>query len=88
MAVLFASYFLTALLSHGGLGAGDVRAAGPIGLALAWLSWSTLLAGTLLSLLCFAAMATASKNTTNSAPPQELPFGPAMFSGTFFAILL
>lgn len=87
MVLLLASYLATAVLSQGALGAGDVRAAGPIGLALAWHSWPTLLSGTLLSLLCFTAMATLSKHPTNSFLRQDLPFGPAMFGGTFLAIL-
>jgi leader peptidase (prepilin peptidase) / N-methyltransferase len=88
MAVLLAAYFATAVLSHGGLGAGDVRAAGPIGLTLAWLSWPTLLTGTLLSLLCATATAALSRRTTNSSFQREFPFGPAMFGGTFLAILM
>jgi leader peptidase (prepilin peptidase)/N-methyltransferase len=87
MVVLLAAYFATAVLSHGGLGAGDVRTSGPVGLALAWLGWPTLLAGTLFSLLCFTAMAVSTKEAAKSFLGQEFPFGPAMFSGTFFAIL-
>lgn len=88
MAVLLAAYLTTAVVSHGGLGAGDVRAAGPIGLALAWLSWSTLLAGTVFSLVLFAATAIATRDSTRSFLRQERPFGPAMFAGAFLAIAI
>lgn len=87
MTVLLVAYLATAALSHGGLGAGDVRAAGPIGLALTWLGWSTLLTGTLFSLLCATATAVVARNTTASLQRREFPFGPAMFTGTFLAIL-
>jgi leader peptidase (prepilin peptidase)/N-methyltransferase len=87
MAVLFAAYLATAMLSRGGLGAGDVVAAGPIGLALAWPSWSALLAGTLISLLCSAAMVALLTTSSRSGARQEFPFGPAMFTGTFVAVL-
>jgi leader peptidase (prepilin peptidase)/N-methyltransferase len=88
MLVLLAAYLMTAVLSNGGLGAGDVRASGPVGLALAWLSWPTLLAGTLVSFLCCALMAMSTRDTTTSLPRREVPFGPAMFGGAFFAILM
>ncbi|TDV44177.1 prepilin peptidase [Actinophytocola oryzae] len=87
MFVLLVAYLVTAVLSHGGLGAGDVRAAGPIGLTLAWAGWSALLAGTLFSLVIFSAMATLAKCGVNSRLRQEWPFGPAMFGGAFLAIL-
>lgn len=69
------------------MGAGDVLAAGPIGLALAWLSWSTLFAGTLISLFCFVVMVISLRMMSHSAARQEFPFGPAMFAGTFVAVL-
>jgi leader peptidase (prepilin peptidase)/N-methyltransferase len=84
MVVLLAAYLTTAVLSRGGLGAGDVRASGPIGLALAWLSWAALFTGTLVSLLCLTAMAASARDPLLR---REVPFGPAMFIGTFFAIL-
>lgn len=87
MAVLLLAYVATAVLSRGGLGAGDVRACGPIGLALTWLGWPTLLAGTLYTLLLFSVVAASTKDASNSFLRQELPFGPAMFSGAFLAIL-
>lgn len=86
MVILFAAYLVTAMLTRGGVGAGDVQAAGPVGLALAWPSWSTLLAGTLISWFCFAAMI-ALLRLSHSVTTKEFPFGPAMFAGTFVAVL-
>jgi leader peptidase (prepilin peptidase)/N-methyltransferase len=87
MVVLFTAYLVTAMLTRGGVGAGDVQAAGPIGLALAWPSWSTLVAGTLISLCCFTAMAVSLRILSPSIAGREFPFGPAMFAGTFIAVL-
>lgn len=87
MVLLLAAYLVIAVWSRGGLGAGDVRLAGPIGFALTWLDWSALFAGSLFSLLCAAAIATSSPNTGDSLLRREFPFGPAMFAGTFLALL-
>jgi leader peptidase (prepilin peptidase) / N-methyltransferase len=42
MAILAAFYLILALISGGGLGAGDVKLGGLLGLTLAWLSWAAL----------------------------------------------
>jgi leader peptidase (prepilin peptidase)/N-methyltransferase len=44
-----ATYLTVALLSRGGLGAGDIRLAALVGLALAWRSWTALTTGTLMA---------------------------------------
>ena len=48
---LVALYLAIAVASRRGLGAGDARLAAPVGLMLAWHSWPTLIAGTVLGFL-------------------------------------
>lgn len=45
-ALLAVSYLLVALASRGQLGSGDVKFSGLLGLAMGWLDWTTVLAGT------------------------------------------
>ena len=88
MIALLAFYLVIALLSRGGLGAGDVRLAGALGLALAWRSWTTVLSGTLLGLL-YAAVAGAVLIIARRADRRtRIPLGPALIAGAFTALLL
>jgi len=88
MVTLLAFYLVIALLSRGGLGAGDVRLAGVLGLALAWHGWMALVSGTVLGLLCAAvsgAILVAVRRATRQTP---IPFGPALIAGAFTALLV
>jgi leader peptidase (prepilin peptidase)/N-methyltransferase len=88
MVVLPAAYLIVAMLSRGGLGAGDVRLAGPVGLVLAWQSWTAVAAGTLIAFI-YANIATlviaANGQATRRTP---VPFGPAMLGGVFTFFLV
>lgn len=88
MIALLVFYLVIALLSRGGLGAGDVRLAGVLGLALAWRGWTTLLLGTVLGLL-YAAVAGAVLIILRRADRRtRIPFGPALLAGAFTALLV
>jgi leader peptidase (prepilin peptidase) / N-methyltransferase len=85
-AVLVALYLLLGIASHGGLGAGDIRLAGPVGLLLAWHNWQALTLGTLLGL---AGSAAAGIITAALARKRvDVPHGPAMLTGAFTALLV
>lgn len=88
MIFLLVFYLIIALTAPGALGAGDIRLAGLLGFALGWRGWTTLIGGALLGLLygsltgaTMIAMRRASRHTS-------IPFGPALISGAFTALLL
>jgi leader peptidase (prepilin peptidase) / N-methyltransferase len=87
MLVLPAGYLTLALATRGGIGAGDIRLAGPIGLTLAWHSWTTLATGTLLAFV-YASLATTMITIGRAATPASVPFGPAMLGGALTTILV
>jgi leader peptidase (prepilin peptidase) / N-methyltransferase len=88
MIVLPTTYLAVALLSRGSIGGGDIRLAGPVGLVLAWESWTAVLAGTVIAfiyaniaILVIAANGRANRHT-------HVPFGPAMLGGVFTVVLV
>lgn len=86
--VLPAFYVVLALVSHGGVGAGDVRLAGPVGWVMAWHGWTTLVAGTLLAFV-FASLASLTTIVWRSATRNSrVPFAPAMVIGALATIVL
>lgn len=88
MIALPSAYLAVALASAGGIGSGDIRLAGPVGLVLAWESWSAVIIGTVLALIYanVTVLATIANGHTNRRV--YLPFGPAMLGGMFSAILV
>ncbi|GAB3454181.1 prepilin peptidase [Actinophytocola sediminis] len=87
MIALPTAYLTLAIITRNGLGSGDIRLAGPIGLSLAWHSWNAVLTGTLLTLIYASLTATIMLTTRNATRHTPIPFGPAMLGGTFIAIL-
>jgi leader peptidase (prepilin peptidase)/N-methyltransferase len=86
LAVLTGFYLILALASGGGLGAGDVKLGGLLGLALGWLSWSALITATFLG-WCLAALAwLILRMARRSRRASLLPMGPALLFGAFLAI--
>ena len=88
MALLFVGYFAIAFLYPGGMGFGDVKLAGLLGLYLGWLGWAEVgigtFAGFLLGGLTGAVLLLARRAGRRTA----LPFGPAMLAGALVAVFL
>ncbi|MDR7274626.1 prepilin peptidase [Catenuloplanes atrovinosus] len=86
MAALWLFYRLLTVVRPGGMGLGDVKLAGLLGLYLGWLGWDALLvgafAGFLIGGLAGAALLTARRATGKTA----VPFGPFMLLGALLAI--
>lgn len=87
LAVLYAFYYLLMLIYPAGMGFGDVKLAGILGLYLGWLGWTEVVVGGFLGFVIGAfaglglmAVCRANRKTT-------LPFGPAMLLGTLVAIV-
>ncbi|SMD27599.1 prepilin peptidase [Kibdelosporangium aridum] len=79
-------YLALALASGGGLGAGDVKLGGLLGLALGWLSWPALMFGVFLGWCSAGAAWLALRLADRSPQNRQLPAGPFLVFGTLVAI--
>lgn len=86
--VVFAAALATALLAPGGLGAGDVRLLGAVGLFLGWAGWSHVLRGLVLALFLGAAVGTVLLLARRISPSEHLAFGPAIVGGALLSLVL
>jgi leader peptidase (prepilin peptidase)/N-methyltransferase len=80
-------YLVIAMTSRGGVGAGDVRLAAPVGLMLAWHDWPTLIIGLLLGFLGSGVIAICRVATRQSISRPSVPHGPAMLISAMAAVL-
>jgi leader peptidase (prepilin peptidase)/N-methyltransferase len=87
-AVLAAFYLVLALASGGGLGAGDVKLGGLLGLTLGWMGWSTLLIGVFLGWSLAAVARLALRLTRRIDRDSTMPLGPFLLAGAFVALLV
>jgi leader peptidase (prepilin peptidase) / N-methyltransferase len=86
MAITAVFYLVLALVSGGGLGAGDVKLGGLLGLALGWLSWSALITATFLAWFV-AALAWLLLRLARRRPHGSLlPMGPFLLLGALLTI--
>ncbi len=87
-AVLWAFYFVLRMVYPPGMGFGDVKLAGVLGMYLGYLGWGHVFAGTfaafLLGGLWSMALLAARRGTLKSS----IPFGPFMLAGATAAMLL
>jgi leader peptidase (prepilin peptidase)/N-methyltransferase len=71
-----------------GLGLGDVKLLGLLGLLLGWFGWGVLLAGVFLGLLTGALVSVALVATRRAGWRTALPFGPPLMAGAVLALAL
>jgi leader peptidase (prepilin peptidase)/N-methyltransferase len=84
--VLFTVYLVLALINPRGLGMGDVKLAGLLGLYLGWLGWPVVAYGTFAAFVGQALIALLLLATRRIGLRGELPFGPAMLLGAAVVI--
>ncbi|WP_369253984.1 prepilin peptidase [Geodermatophilus amargosae] len=84
----FGVLLLMALVSPAGMGMGDVKLAGLLGLLLGWLGWPVVLAGFFLGFLLQAVLGLALIALRRAGRRTELPFGPALVAGALVAAVL
>lgn len=85
-AVLFLFFFVLALLAPAGLGMGDVKLAGFLGLYLGWVGPGALAVGAVAGFVVQAMLALALLAARRVGVKGEIPFGPALLGGAAIAI--
>jgi len=88
MIILFGFYFLLAMISPRGMGFGDVKLAGVIGMLLGWLGWGPLAVGGFSAFLLgglFSILLIATKRVSRKG---GIPFGPWMLAGAFVGVAI
>ena len=83
---LFAAYFAMASLYRGGMGFGDVKLAGVIGLFLGWLGWGPLAVGAFSAFLLGGLFSLVLVMTRGATGRTAIPFGPWMLVGAWVGI--
>ncbi len=79
---------LAALVSPAGLGFGDVKLLGWLGLLLGWVGWGALLTGVFLGLLLGALVSVALLVSRRAGWRTAIPFGPPLLAGAVGALAL
>jgi leader peptidase (prepilin peptidase) / N-methyltransferase len=87
MVGLFAFYYVLALVYPAGMGFGDVKLAGVLGLYLGWLGVDRVVVGTFLAFLVSAAVGLGLVLARRATMKSHLPFGPFMLLGALLAVL-
>ena len=87
MAALLALYFLQAFAAPAGIGMGDVKLSGVLGLYLGWFGQDAWVAG-LLATYLLGGLAGVGVLIVRRTRKGEFPFGPSMLLGTHVAVLL
>jgi leader peptidase (prepilin peptidase)/N-methyltransferase len=87
MAALFSGYYLLAVIKPGGMGFGDVKLAGVLGLYLAFLGWSALAVGTFAGFLLGGLFSIMLVVLGRGGRKTKVPYGPFMFAGALVGIL-
>jgi leader peptidase (prepilin peptidase)/N-methyltransferase len=85
---LFVFYLLLALVYPAGMGMGDVKLAGVLGMALGWLGWAEWVVGSFLAFVLGAIVGLSLMLMRRAGRRSAIPFGPFMLAGTFLGILL
>jgi len=85
--ILFALYLVLALLSPRGMGMGDVKLAGVIGLLLGWFGWGALAVGAGAGFVLGGLFGVILIVTQRARRNSGIPFGPWMLAGAWVGIL-
>lgn len=84
--ILFAFYLVLALVKPGGMGMGDVKLAGVIGLFLGQLGWAELIVGTMGAFVFGGVVGIVMMATGRAKRGSTIPFGPWMLAGAWLGI--
>ncbi len=87
-AILFGLYFVLAMIYPAGMGFGDVKLAGLLGIYLGWLSWSSLIVGGFLGFLLGGVVGLVLMALRKAGRKSAIPFGPFMVAGALLAVFI
>lgn len=87
MAILIGFYDLIARINPAGMGYGDVKFSGVLGLYLGWAGWDALVLGTLAAFAAGAVVGLGLLITRQARWSSSMPFGPFMLAGAVVGIL-
>ncbi|MGB8020271.1 MAG: A24 family peptidase [Candidatus Nanopelagicales bacterium] len=85
---LFLLYFVLALVNPAGMGMGDVKLSGVLGMGLGWFGWGVLVVGALLAFMLGALVGVALLVSGRAGRRTKIPFGPFMVAGALLSILI
>ncbi len=88
MAALWLFYYGVRAVNPRGMGFGDVKLAGLLGIYLGWLGWSSVLVGTFAGFLLGGLAGAALMMLRRAGRKTAIPFGPAMLSGAVLALFV
>ncbi|TBN57845.1 prepilin peptidase [Glaciihabitans arcticus] len=88
LAAMFAAYFLMAIAYPGGMGFGDVKLAGVLGLYLAWLGWGELAIGFFAAFVLGGVFSLVLILAKKASRKSGIPFGPWMLVGAWVGIFV
>ena len=88
MVVLYGAYLLMALLYPGGMGFGDVKLAGVVGIVLGWLGWGELAVGAFGAFVFGGIFAVALMIGGRAGKKTAIPFGPWILVGCWVGIFV
>jgi len=86
MAALFLAYFLMAFVYPAGMGLGDVKLAGVLGLYLGWVGWGALIVGAIGAFILGGIYAFVLILGKRANRKSGIPFGPWMLVGAWLGI--
>ncbi|MCU1411778.1 MAG: Peptidase [Rhodoglobus sp.] len=84
--ILVAFYLILAIVKPGGMGIGDVKLAGVLGLYLGFLGWEQLIVGAMGAFLVGGIFGVAVLIARRGKGGRMIPFGPWMFAGAWIGI--
>ncbi len=87
-AAAFGFYFALIFAYPEGMGFGDVKLAGVLGLVLGWYGWSELVVGLFLGFLLGGLVGVTLLATGLATRKSMIPFGPYMIAGAWLAVLV
>ena len=87
-AALFAFYAILRAIRPDGMGGGDVKLAGLIGIQLGWLGWGSVVVGAFAAFLLGGVFGVALLLARRAGRRTAIPFGPWMLAGAWVGIIL
>jgi leader peptidase (prepilin peptidase)/N-methyltransferase len=88
MAALYVAFFLLAFAYPGGMGFGDVKLAGVLGLYLGWLGWGSVVVGAFSGFVLGGLVGVGLILFGGAGRKSKVPFGPFMVTGALLAVFI